>query len=350
MPRGVLIVGLMSSLCLCLEVSQARAGSGDALEMAEQAYREVDFHSQLAEARRALEAGGNDPERLGRVYRLIGIAHAALDDRELARQAFLRLLALQPGAELDRSLSPRLRSPYLEARGYWDVASVRLGVDILTAGQEPGYGLGLRDPLGMVTRWRVRSLGPDSAIVVVEAPASPSIVVTAPELEAHSGRRLQVQLLDEHGNVLVERALPDPASRSRREARQQPLPGERPAAGESPSAGLGYPSVLLGGISLGTLGIGVFAHVVRENKASEWNGAGCERSGLGSRGDQCAEVNAARTRAQRVAIASYSTAGALLIAAVVLHLAEPGAQAPDAGALACGAGPGSFGVACNAWW
>ena len=101
------------------------------MEQAERAYREVDFPRQRALALQALEQGNGDPARVAQIYRLLGIAHAVLGEPEAAKEAFARLLELEPGIELERSLSPRVRSPYLEARGEWDVAGEHLGVSII---------------------------------------------------------------------------------------------------------------------------------------------------------------------------------------------------------------------------
>lgn len=346
------IFGLLSIACaLC--VSRAAAQSLDPLEAAEQAYRDVNFMAQRDEATRALAAGNNDRVRLAQLYRLLGIAHAALDERGAAKEWFLRLLALEPDVELERVLSPRLRSPYLEARGFWDVTPERLGIDVLARGPHQDLSLRMRDPVGMVTRVRVRSSG-TSPGVAVEKQASQTLVVTSSELAPHSASRLEIQLLDEHGNVLIERALPPlrtlPASRAQ--------PGvavdNKAAARRVEPAELDYPSLILAGAGVVALGFGVFQHVVRENEAFEWNSAACERPGFGTRGSQCAEVDANRRSAQRLAVASYSTGGLLLVAGLVTHLVAGGLDADSpvepARAVACAGGPGALGLVCSTTW
>lgn len=90
---------------------------------------------------------------------MLGIAQAALDERDAARGWFQRLLALHPDVELERSLSPRLRSPYLGARGFWVVAFTRRSVDIVSSGPSEDLRLRVRDPAEMVARVRLTGMG-----------------------------------------------------------------------------------------------------------------------------------------------------------------------------------------------
>lgn len=338
------------SLASALYVSEAWGQPADPLEAAERAYREVDFKTQRDEARRALEAGNSDRARLAQLYRLLGIADAALDEREAAKGWFQRLLALDPDVELERALSPRLRSPYLEARGFWDAASTRLSVDIVSSGPSEDLRLRARDPLQMVARVRLLAMG-STPMVVVESGA-PELVVSRRELAPHSGRRLQAELLDAYGNVVLTRALP-PMNTTLAEADHSAPEAE----GGSSTAARGpgrtrHAPLLLGGTGIAALGIGVFAQVVRENKALEWNSAACERSGLGTRGDQCAAVEADRIDAQRWAVISYSAGGALLAAALLTYFVIDADGPRDEGSqgLGCGGGPAPLGLACSAAW
>lgn len=350
MSLGTRIMAL-SSLACALCASEAWGQPADPLEAAEQAYRDVDFETQRDEATRALEAGNNDRARLAQLYRLLGIAHAALDEREAAKAWFQRLLALEPDFELERALSPRLRSPYLEARGFWDVASARLSIDVTPGSPSEDLRLSVHDPLDMVARVRVRAMG-NTPVLVVESGA-PEIVVTRSELAPHSGRPLQAELLDGHGNVVLARALP-PTMTTLAEAEHPERGGTRASSTvDVDSATSHYAPLLLGGTGIVALGIGVFAQVVRENKAFEWNSSACERSGLGTRGNQCAAVEADRIDAQRWAVISYSAGGALLAAALLTYFAVAGEEeASDEGprALACGGGPATLGLSCNAAW
>lgn len=327
---------------LLLGPQSARAQEVDPLALAEQAYGAVDFETQRAEAQRALEAGHADPARLAHIYRLLGIAHAALGEPEPAKLAFMRLLALDPDVALEHVLSPRLRTPYMEARGYWDVTSTRLGVEVSREAASGGLRLTLHDPLDMIARVRVSRAGPGRD-TVWGAAAEPQLEVPGASLAPHAGQVLEIELLDGYANVLATHTVTALAARD-----VMTVPPADAVDQQRPS--LLLPLVLAGG-SLVALGIGATAHVARERHADEWNGSGCEQPGLGTRAQQCADVDSARRSAEQVAIVAYATGGALLAGSVVTYfLLRPGHhEAPPAShALACAGGPTPLGLSCSA--
>ncbi len=129
----------------------------DLVGQAEEAYLEVDFERTLDLGRQAIASGRLDPARLARVYELMGVAHAASGDEEASREAYKKMLALRPDAQVDTNLAPRLRSPFMEARGYWATRSERLEVDVVLARAERGLRVQLIDPLGMASGVVVRT-------------------------------------------------------------------------------------------------------------------------------------------------------------------------------------------------
>lgn len=320
------------------------AAASDAVEAAERAYKDVDFEAQLAQASRALEEGHHDPATLANIYRLLGIAHAALNAPEAAKGAFMRLLAIDRDIELEHVLSPRLRTPYMEARGFWDVSRSRL--DLALEPADGGLVLSLSDPLGMARRVRMTTLGGEP-VQVADRAAAPRIVVEAGALAPHARRALQVELLDARENVLLARVLSPPAA---------PAPRATPAAPQRSPRKAALPptlSLALGGSALLALGVGVTGHLVRESKASEWNGTECEQVGRGSRADQCGRVDEQRRSAQAIALAGYAAGGALLAASVVSYLVATDAEPePEPGhpRLACGASALGWGLRCAAIW
>lgn len=365
------IAGLLA-LLVVVPPSPVRAEPPNALEAAERAYQDVDFERQRAEATRALEAGGNDPERLSQIYRLLGIAHAALNAPGEAKLAFTKLLAIDPDVQLEHVLSPRLRTPYMEARGFWAVTMARLSLDATggvpdAAGVPRELSITLSDPLRMGASVRVIALG-SPALTIAELTPRPRLRVARAALEAHAGKTLRVQLLDAHENVLVSQQFSPMAPLAKPTATSNaPLPRSGDAAGGARVAGLGaakqnaaatrdgaeaFPvaAVFAGGGVL-ALGIGVTAHVIRERGASEWNGSACEQTGRGTRGEQCGGVDEQRRTAQNVAIVSYAAGGAMLAASLVHYLVTRGGQPPrNEGPVACGAGPAALGVSCSAVW
>ena len=321
------------------------APPGDLVEQAERAYREVDFPRQRALARQALEQGNADPARVAQIYRLLGIAHAVLGEPEVAKEAFARLLELDPSIELQRSLSPRIRSPYMEARGERDVASEHLGLSVIVFDAKRGLSIAVFDPKDMVRRVRLR--------VGANEPAAAGIPV-APELyfpptELRPGSRHRVELLDEYSNVLALRDLPELAAPAAAPVVRATSTAE-PARVEESSSGFtaAAPWLIGGGGALVALGVG--AHLIREKEATTWNGSDCEQPGQGRRIDQCSDVDHARSNAQTVAIVSYSVGGALLVAGLVatgIFDAADSDSSPKDGALRCDVGPGALGVACG---
>jgi hypothetical protein len=91
--------------------------SGDPLERVEAAYADVDFEATLGAAQSAIDSGALEPGQLARAYELLGVAAVALGDAGAARDCFERMLVIDPSRELDDTVPPRLRAPFLEARG-----------------------------------------------------------------------------------------------------------------------------------------------------------------------------------------------------------------------------------------
>jgi hypothetical protein len=339
--------GWLALAAVALWPAPAAATLPDPVEAAERAYKDVDFETQLAQATRALKEGHHDPATLANIYRLLGIAHAALDSPDAAKQDFMKLLAIDRDVALEHVLSPRLRTPYMEARGFWDVSRARLELGL---GFDPHSGdleITLTDPLQMGSRVRVVA-GANEPLAVAEQDTATRFVIAADALAGHAGRPLLVELLDPYENVILARVLtpPPPSVATRR------TPNPPPSMSLTPRASSTLPTLplVLAGSSLLALGVGVTAHVVRENDAAEWNGSGCEQVGRGSRADQCGNVDDRRRSAQNIAFIGYTASGALLAASVLSYLLasnlEPALRPGDS--LACGVNFEGFGLSCNA--
>jgi hypothetical protein len=350
-PRVILrnAFGSVALAAVALLASPAGAAPADPVEAAERAYKDVDFETQLAQATRALEEGHHEPATLANIYRLLGIAHAALGSPDAAKQAFMMLLAIDRDIALEQVLSPRLRTPYMEARGFWDVSHTRLELEPTLDPASGALDIALSDPLRMGSRVRVMA-GAATERAIADLAAAPRVVVDAAALAPQAGQPLRVELLDPHANVLLARVLVPPRLSAPARSASPPAP-RRSSRGAN--AALPTLSYVLGGGALLALGVGVTAHVVRENKASEWNGADCERAGLGSRADQCGSVDDQRRSAQSIAFVGYAAGGALLAASVVSYLlttdVEPELE-PGGARLACGASAQGWGLSCNALW
>ena len=149
-PRiGFVGSALTLALCMLCATSASAQDGKQLLKDAEDAYLNVDFEESRKLSLSALEYGGNSVKQLVRIYELIGIAAAAEGDEEASRDAYIKMLALSPDAEVDESIAPQLRSPFMEAKGYWSSKSEGLSVRTRYVGNQNKLRATLTDPLGM---------------------------------------------------------------------------------------------------------------------------------------------------------------------------------------------------------
>jgi hypothetical protein len=204
LARLLLIAVLASPAGALAQPSGARAGR-QALARAEEAYLRVDFEATREAAQEALRAGGHNRRRLTRIYQLLGIAGAALEDEEASREAYIRMLAIDEGAALDRSLAPRLRQPFLEARGFWSSRSDRLAAVVTLARPRGALHIEMVDPLGMIARWAIHArIDGGDEIYEREGTMEESIYVALPGLREARRVELALEVFDELGNRVVE--------------------------------------------------------------------------------------------------------------------------------------------------
>lgn len=183
---------------------QAPAVPTDPLQAAEQAYGEIDFERTLEHASTALQAGGHAPDRLARIYMLLGVSAAALGDPDGARDFFQRMLAVDGDAELDDTVPPRLRSPYLEARGIVSARPEQLGVEVGLARAQSAVRVALTDPFQMARTLRVHArIGGMVEFTTVESEAMAEVIAPLPGADEAEHVEYWVEVLDPYGNQLV---------------------------------------------------------------------------------------------------------------------------------------------------
>jgi hypothetical protein len=189
--------------------AHADAISDAALEAAEQAYADLDYASAIRHADEAIAHGALGHAALVRAYRVSAVSHAALEQSGPAKDAFRKLLTIDPEYELDRALSPKVQTPYFEARGDWRAELVHPGLDVtsLLAQNEPGtLRVTTRGFAGLVKevvvgfRW---GLAGQPATMHLAPSARMDVPVPAPPLGT-SRCEYWVQALDEHDDVLFE--------------------------------------------------------------------------------------------------------------------------------------------------
>lgn len=159
------------------------------LEQAEASYQSLEYENCREAAQAALALPGNRLERMS-AYRLAGLCHAALGDLEAARESFLHLVALHPGAKLPDGLSPRFASAFLEAKGQLaDEGGIRIRLlRTEKVGNSRVIRVEILDPLGDVDRVAYRVAG-DTLVSPIKAAAKM-------ELEVPAEGRIEVVLLD----------------------------------------------------------------------------------------------------------------------------------------------------------
>ena len=179
MTRALSSSFLVAALLLALAPSRSYAQADAALQQAEQAYLEVDFERTQARAGDALAAGGHSPAQLVRIYQLLGVSAAALGDTQQAHDYFVRMLAIDPEGRLDDTVPPRLRAPFLEARGVVSARTERLSADVGLARAQSSVRVALVDPFEVARRVRVHArIEGQVEFTTVEAAAAPEVMAT----------------------------------------------------------------------------------------------------------------------------------------------------------------------------
>jgi len=310
----------------------ARAEPGQGLAEAQQAYADVDYEKTRTLAAAAVRHGGNDRASTSQLYLLWATACAALDQADEARTAFSYALAANPALKLDRSLSPKIRAPYLEARGAMSGADERPPLEATLRPHKQELELALYDALHVAVRVVVSTRAVGATLYTRRRfDAAPTRRIATP-----NGAELQffVQVLDRYDNVLFELGSEDEperlvsvtpstpsAPRSTRNSDANPVPYYVTAGA-------------LAALGLAAGGVAIAMDVRREDAARQWNGPACEHPGL-TRAEQCASVDDRRVRAERLAIGLTAGGGALLVGSLVSLVLAPSSHANvalDAGA------------------
>ncbi len=191
------------------------------LQEAERAYASVDFAETFKLAESALAEGGHSPRETARLYLLLGISAAALDKEDAAREAFSVVIALDPEVKLEQNLSPKIRAPYLEARGGF-AGRTRLQASVsadsgaitiaLSGSLESARSVELAFRSKGQTDFEVERLEP-SAELTFEPPSDPAEIEVA------------LRLVDVHGNSLIDvGSRSNPRAFTLRHAPERPLP------------------------------------------------------------------------------------------------------------------------------
>lgn len=308
---------LLASLALAFPAA-AQTGSG--LSDARRAYAEVDYEHTRSLAAAAIQHGDNDRASTAELYLLWATAAAAVDKPDEARQAFSFALAANPELKLDRDLSPKIRAPYLEARGALSSADDKPPLDVALRPRKHELELTLHDALlvaaKLVVSTRVADGTPFSRR---QFEAAPTRRVPKPP-----GAELQffVQVLDRYGNVLLDLGTEEEPQRLLQVTSERPGPSQAVSGKDASPVPYYVTSGALAVLGLAAGGAATAMFVRREDAAREWNSTACEQPGL-TRAAQCSSVDDRRKKSEYWAIGFAATGGALLVGSVVSLVLAP---------------------------
>jgi hypothetical protein len=203
-------VAVAFSLAVASAGASARAATPQQeVEAAETAYANLEYEDANKAAERALRLRGLTHDQLVRAYRVLGLTAGSLGKEQQARDAFVTLLALDPDFQLDSAVSPKVQSPFFEAKGYWRSVAVKPGMEAQTLlrPKEPGtLRVTLRDPSHLVKKMQVAYRWGAMAPMTASTPA-PAEVVSIDVPEPPSGVTrfdYYVAATDDRDNVVFE--------------------------------------------------------------------------------------------------------------------------------------------------
>lgn len=181
----------------------AAQGGPDLLRDADDAYSSVDFETARTAAANAIAAGGLSPTELVHAYQLVGVSASALGDAAAAREAFTMMVSIDPDARLDDTVPPRLRAPFLEARGAVSAHS-RMSAEVQLARAYGALRIALVDPLELVSTVRIHSRV-EGTVEFASSEHDPDAEIMARAAGASSADRMEywLECLDAHGNQLL---------------------------------------------------------------------------------------------------------------------------------------------------
>ena len=190
---------ILVTLAFCL-LTFAETTYAQDLRQAEAALSRGDFTQAHKLAQRSIESGVHTAAQLVPAYRVLAVASARLGDLDAARLAFISALGLAPSFRLEGDNSAEVRSPYMEARGFWSVYDKPLSVSVTIADSKTALVAEVSDPAHLSVRVLVRArTDRQEAFVEMVTPSTDRLVL--PFKGLHAGQlEYVVALLDEYGN------------------------------------------------------------------------------------------------------------------------------------------------------
>ena len=219
------------AVALCA-IDAPLAAQPASLAKAQAALDDLRYEDAAELAERTWRAGGNRRDDLVAIFQLAGQVAVTLGHGEQAEGYFIRLLTLDPEAQLPEGSSPKIAARFAAAKGK---TPGRLRAAFRVEGMTVSADV-QSDPVKMVSSLRVRynrDKGKQGVQEAVEEAIAPDpLRVTLANLERPYV--IELELLDEFGNILVEdKATLEPARAgpARTQAQVGQSLAERNAAG-----------------------------------------------------------------------------------------------------------------------
>jgi hypothetical protein len=173
------------------------------VEEAERAFTNLKYSECLAAAQTGLRMPGNDRDAVLRLLELEGFSAVALGKKAVAQSALRKLFTLDPERKLSPDVSPKLATPFLEAKA-WAATHGALTAEI-TASSGPGeLAIRLvRDPLNLARKARIYTRQPASDYERHDLAISGANTYRVPVETGGNPVEYYVELTNEHDGVLV---------------------------------------------------------------------------------------------------------------------------------------------------
>jgi hypothetical protein len=154
--------------------------------------------------RLVLQVGGNSREDIATIYLHLALLQQASGDRDGARDAMYRLLAVDPEPELPVSAPPDVAELLEEARRLWSGRRLRAELyadEEVADGEDWPVRVVVHDDVpGMVDG--VALVSNDEVVARREGRSPFELVVPAADLDSEGNTTVEARLLDEHGGTI----------------------------------------------------------------------------------------------------------------------------------------------------
>ena len=182
-------------------LAQQRDSAAAGLDKARAELGELRYLDALATLDGTLAAGTSGPAETAQIHLLLGEVRASLGHRVEAEKAFERALAIDPGLELRKGVSPKISRPFRKARrARRGAAALAISHQVVTADPPTIAVLVRSDSLRIVAGARLTYWSGEGGPRAIDEKGGERIEVALPK----GASRFTVAAVDEHGNRVAE--------------------------------------------------------------------------------------------------------------------------------------------------